>query len=109
MNESALPELPGGWVRTRLGAIAIIASGQTPKEISDLGKEGEIPFYKVSDMNKIGNNKFMIDSEIHLTKNNVEKFRIHVQNKGTVIFPKRGGAIATNKKRIHWSSVKKNL
>ncbi len=93
-------DLPDGWVWTTVGSIGTIASGQTPKGINELNSEGDIPFYKISDMNKIGNEKFMRNSEITLDDGEIERLGIHVRAQGTVIFPKRGGAIATNKKRI---------
>ncbi len=93
-------DLPDGWVWTTVGSIGTIASGQTPKGINESNSEGDIPFYKISDMNKLGNEKFMRNSEIALHDGEVERLRIHVRAQGTVIFPKRGGAIATNKKRI---------
>ena len=99
-DTSELPELPRGWVWTTVGSIGLIASGKTPKGINDLDLEGEIPFYKVSDMNKLGNEKFMRAAEITFNDGEIERLGIHVRKQGTVIFPKAGGAIATNKKRI---------
>ena len=101
--EPASPEasdLPRGWVWTTVGNIGKIASGQTPKGINDLVSKGDIPFYKISDMNKPENEKFMRNSGITLDEGGIERLGIHVRERGTVIFPKRGGAIATNKKRI---------
>ncbi len=99
-DTSELPELPNGWRWTMVGNIGLVASGQTPKGINDLNLDGEIPFYKISDMNKLGSEKFMQAAEITLDDNQTAKLGIHVRKQGTVIFPKRGGAIATNKKRI---------
>ena len=99
-NTSELPKLPNGWRWTTVGSIGLIASGKTPKGINDLDLEGEIPFYKVSDMNKLGNEKFMRAAEITLDNDQTAKLGIRVRERGTVIFPKAGGAIATNKKRI---------
>ena len=99
-DTSNLPELPNGWRWTTVGSIGLVASGQTPKGINDLNLEGEIPFYKISDMNKLGSEKFMRAAEIALDNDEIARLRIHVREQGTVIFPKRGGAIATNKKRI---------
>ena len=42
----------------------------------------------------------MRTAEITLDDCEIERLGIHVRERGTVIFPKRGGAIATNKKRI---------
>ncbi len=102
MNETnvGLSEQPEGWVWTTVSSIGLVASGQTPKGINDLDSKGKIPFYKISDMNKSGNEKFMRDTAIALDNAEIERLGIHVREQGTVIFPKRGGAIATNKKRI---------
>jgi len=35
-----------------------------------------------------------------LTENEIAKLKLNIQPENTIIFPKRGGAIATNKKRI---------
>lgn len=95
-----LPELPEGWVWTRVGEICQIISGQTPKGINEQGSEGEIPYFKVGDMNKLGNEIYMFHSDIALDLDVIDKLGLRIQDKGTIIFPKRGGAIGTNKKRI---------
>ena len=99
-DTSDLPKLPRGWIWATVGSIGLVASGQTPKGINDLNLDGEIPFYKISDMNKLGNERFMRAAEITLDDDQTARLGIHVREQGTVIFPKRGGAIATNKKRI---------
>ena len=63
-------------------------------------KDRPILFSKVSDMNLPGNER-----EIKTTNNTIDekaakRLRIKVHPEGTVIFPKIGGAIATNKRRI---------
>jgi type I restriction enzyme S subunit len=60
---------------------------------------GEIPWFKVGDMNEPGNERYMNKSEKYLSRTEVGGLRLTVFPLGTVIFPKRGGAIATNKKR----------
>jgi type I restriction enzyme M protein len=61
---------------------------------------GEIPFYKVSDMNTIGNEIYMHFSNNYVSTATIENERWSVVPHDTVIFPKIGAAIATNKKRI---------
>jgi type I restriction enzyme S subunit len=100
LDTKDLLHLPEGWIWTRIGEISRIISGQTPKGINRCGREGNVPYYKVNDMNKIGNERFMFDSEIFLNQNDIKRLKIHIQERGTIIFPKRGGAIATNKIRI---------
>lgn len=63
-------------------------------------KVGEIPFIKVSDMNLAGNEKYMTSSNNYISLETARDLNIKVHPSGTVIFPKIGGAIATNKRRI---------
>ena len=77
-----------------------IVSGNTPKGINNIKVAGEIPFFKISDMNTFGNDIYMKKANIMLAGKNINEMKIKIYPKGTVIFPKRGGAILTNKKRI---------
>jgi restriction endonuclease S subunit len=62
--------------------------------------DGEILFCKVSDMNLEGNNIFIKKTANTITADLARKIRVKIHKPGTVIFPKIGGAIATNKRRI---------
>lgn len=95
-----LPELPETWKWKRLGEIADIVSGNTPKKLNEASNKGNIPFYKVNDMNTSGNEVFMKKAKINLTVDEIREMKLRLFPKNTVIFPKRGGAILTNKKRI---------
>lgn len=88
------------WVECSLGEVFEIVSGSTPKGLKKVSGLGEIPFYKVSDMNHKGNEVFMKTSNIYLTVADFKNLKLKFYPKGTVIFPKRGGAILTNKKRV---------
>ena len=85
---------------TRLAAFAAIDSG-SGFPIADQGvSDGEFPFLKVSDMNLPGN-----EIEIKCWNNSIsssvrDRLRAKAFPANTVIFPKIGAAIATNKKRL---------
>lgn len=64
------------------------------------GKKGNIPFYKVGDMNSTGNEIVMCVSNNFVSAETAHVQKWTVFPAGTVIFPKIGAAIATNKKRI---------
>ncbi len=99
-DTTGLPALPEGWCWTTVEQIGRIESGQTPNGIVDaLVAEGDIPWFRVGDMNTSGNEKFMTQCGSWLKTVDAEQMKIHVRPVGTIIFPKRGGAIATNKKR----------
>lgn len=90
--------LPVGWSYVRLGSVLDVVSGGTPVGIErTTGRD--LPFYKVSDMNSDGNSHWMRQSKIWLSTDERDALGLTSFQKGTVIFPKRGGAILTNKKR----------
>ncbi|WP_193106988.1 restriction endonuclease subunit S [Brachybacterium sp. FME24] len=82
--------------------------GTLPEGVPFEGQAGGTLLAKVSDMNLAGNEK-----HIHRTALWTDKFtaRATTMDRGAVILPKRGAAIATNKKRISTrrSSLDPNL
>lgn len=91
---------PAGWQNVRLAELADVQSGAGfPIKHQSKVKNG-IPFYKVSDMNLPGNEREMISENNSITENIRKELGASLFPKGSIIFPKIGGAIATNKKRI---------
>lgn len=82
-----------GWEVKKLGEVATFYNGYTPKEI-ELMNSGEIPYFKVSDMNHVLNSKYLNYTTLFLNKG------CKTYPKNTIVFPKNGAAIATNKKRL---------
>ena len=62
--------------------------------------DGEIPFLKVSDMNLPGNEVQVVSWNNSTSPDILREMKAKAFPAGTVIFPKIGAAIATNKKRI---------
>lgn len=94
-----LGEIPGHWKNPSFKRVCKLKSGNSSvEEFSD----EEIPFVRVSDMNLPGNDMYIETSKSFVKRNSnlTSIFPI-----GSVIFPKRGGAILTNKRRI----VKKEI
>lgn len=82
-----------------IGSVATLQSGYAfPTALQ--GQAGTIPFYKVSDMNSVGNEVEMTYSNNYVTEELADSKKWAVSPAGTVVFPKIGAAIATNKKRI---------
>jgi type I restriction enzyme, S subunit len=83
-----------------MGEVAEIRSGWGfPNKFQ--GKTiGMYPFYKVSDMNLVGNETMMTKSNNFVDEDDAKKLGVKVAPPGTVIFPKIGAAVATNKKRL---------
>jgi type I restriction enzyme S subunit len=60
----------------------------------------QYPFFKVGDMNSLGNEKYMQVCQNTISEETRKKLGAVAFPKGTIVFPKIGAAIATNKKRI---------
>lgn len=86
-------EIPESWCWVRLGNIGILTAGKTPSN-DKLSKHGNIPYFKVLDMNSIGNEVYLVNTELFLFNSS------YIYPKNSIVFPKNGGALLTNKKRI---------
>lgn len=88
-------EIPSSWIWARITECGSFISGYTPKP-AELRSEGTIPYFKVSDMNTEGNELYLTITNNYLKDDNSKK----VYLKNTIVYPKNGGAVFTNKKRI---------
>ena len=97
---SELLSNPGeDWRSTTLGQIAKLVSGQAFPRKEQGGLMG-LPFIKVSDMNRPGNEIGITDAENFVTDEQVERMRLRISPAGTVVFPKVGAALMTEKRRM---------
>ncbi len=88
-------DIPENWQWVRLGEIGYFVSGYTPKN-DELNTSGKVPYFKVSDMNSKGNEFWLSETNFYLKGDCIKKF----YEKNTIVYPKNGGAIFTNKRRI---------
>ena len=91
------------WQARPLGQIATVRSGRTPNGLdrylaSTSTGLREIPFFKVGDMNS--HPTTLRTARTHLSVDDVTALKVEVLPTGAIVFPKVGGAIATNKKRV---------
>ena len=99
-DTTELPELPEGWAWASVVQVADVASGNTPAGVLEAVKgTGDVPWFKVGDMNHEENQQVMRRADAWLSTSEVKKLGLWQFPPNTVLFPKRGGAIATNKKR----------
>lgn len=93
-------DLPGNWSWSSVEQLAELVSGHTPKDAESCSNSGgDIGWFKVGDMNKPGNDVWLTNAEIKFDLQTALSLGMKPAPKGTIVFPKRGGAIATNKKR----------
>ena len=88
-------EIPDSWKWARITDCGSFISGYTPKP-DQLVNHGDIPYFKVADMNTKGNELFMSITRCYLSDKAPQKYFL----KNTIVYPKNGGAVFTNKKRI---------
>ena len=86
-----------GWAKRCIGDICTLKSGTSVGKNYEK-KSGDVAYIKVSDMNFAGNETEIVSSSRFLSRRDISENSIFPV--GTTIFPKRGGAIATNKKRL---------
>ena len=97
---TGLPALPAGWAWSSVEQLATLLSGHTPKDAGDYATaNAAVQWFKVSDMNRAGNEERLIAAQTAFDAATAESLGLKVAPAGTIVFPKRGGAIATNKKR----------
>ena len=87
-------DLPNGWEYVRLFSLGVLGGGYTPKQ-NELKPHGLVPYFKVADMNSAGNEKYLRYTNNYLA---FKPKKIFPSN--SIVFPKNGGAVFTNKKRI---------
>ncbi|NLL06582.1 MAG: hypothetical protein GX270_12540 [Clostridiaceae bacterium] len=88
-------EVPSNWVWTQLSYIADLKSGTTLPGDVEL-PDGKMLYIKVADMNLLDNQFEILSSSRYV--NTYNESQLIPEN--SILFPKRGGAILTNKKRI---------
>lgn len=83
-----------GWGLDTIGNLCTLKSGDSGANNTS---EGDLPYVKVGDMNIEANNPYITTSSTFVSRDENKKRIFPI---GTTIFPKRGGAIYTNKKRL---------
>ena len=93
-------EFNNKWGNYKLGQLGTFKSGIGFSDSQQGGTEG-IPFFKVSDMNNIGNETEMRNANNYVTQEQVMKNNWKVINETpAIIFAKVGAALMLNRKRL---------
>lgn len=81
------------WEYKKIDELGAIKSGYTPSS-DELASHGDYPYFKVAEMNLPGNEKYLMCSPSYLS-GEIKTFPAN-----SIVFPKNGAAVSTNKKRI---------
>jgi type I restriction enzyme, S subunit len=88
------------WPTVPLNRVADLESGFGFPRDHQGDSEQEFPFFRVSDMNLGGNDVLMANNTNTVSAGKLKELGARAFPAGTIIFPKIGAAIATEKKRI---------
>ena len=91
--------VPACWEVVRLGEVAEVRSGTGFPLARQGRRSGAYPFIKVSDMTLEGNETYIRTANNYVDDDDARDLRANIFAPDTVVFPKVGAAIATNKKR----------
>ena len=91
--------VPEGWSPKDLGEIAKFSGGSAFKEIYQGISTGSYPFIKVSDMNLLGNERYMTKANNWISEEIVNQAKIKLFPLDTTVFAKVGAALLLNRRR----------
>jgi len=95
-----LGEIPEYWEITAIKRFGDVQGGSGFPDVEQGFANEKIPFFKVSDMNLQANAVEMVESANTVSRNAARRLRAFVFPPNTIIFPKVGAALMTNKRRI---------
>lgn len=87
------------WEEKKLGELGKLVSGIGFPENEQGGLSG-IPFFKVSDMNNVGNEKEMQRANNYVSNKQIEDKKWNIISETSIIFAKVGAALLLNRKRL---------
>jgi len=90
----------GKWEKRELRKLGYFKSGSGFPEKYQGNETGEIPFFKVSDMNNFGNEIFMKNSNNYISKEINLNLKAFVFPRNSILFAKIGAAIFLERKRL---------
>lgn len=100
-RQTELGLLPEDWKVVELGEIGYFQSGVEFPLYLQGKKDGEYPVFKVSDLNNIGNEKFMSLSNNYIDEDVRKNIAGKIIPENAIIFAKIGAAIFLERKRIN--------
>ncbi len=99
-GKKRLPGFTGEWEKVKLSNLGKFASGSGFPNKYQNKNEGDYPFFKVSDMNNLGNEKYMKKANNYIDEDVRRQINASLFPKDTIIFAKIGAAIFLERKRL---------
>lgn len=95
-----LGKIPAHWDVVSLRRVAELGQGDAFAHALQGKEAGDFPWFKVGDMNRPGNEVEMRTADNYVDSDVAAATRARVFPRGTVIFPRVGAALLTNKRRL---------
>jgi len=99
-GKTRLPGFSGEWTHTTAGEVGHFRGGNGFPVRFQGASEGKYPFYKVSDMNNVGNEVVMQNSNNYVSEATRSSIGATVFPSGCIVFAKVGAAVFLERKRI---------
>jgi len=100
-----LGEIPKHWEGLPLKRVCQFSSGAGFPISAQGDIDQEILFAKVSDMNMVGNEREIVSAANTISRDSSRDLGAYIFPPKTIIFPKVGGALLTNKRRLLWEPL----
>jgi type I restriction enzyme S subunit len=98
-------EIPNNWKWVELDQLCDITSGNPAPQDKNLFKNGKVPFVRVQDMGRMGNNVYLLETRDYLNNEAAVKNNMKLFPKGSVLFTKSGMSILLNQRAILGSEM----
>lgn len=99
-GEVRLPGFDGEWKNGTIKDLGLLKGGSGFPERYQNEVSGEYPFFKVSDMNKLENDKYMMSANNYISQIIRKEIKATIIPKESIIFAKVGAALLLERKRI---------
>lgn len=95
-----LGSIPSHWDVVPLGRLGNVVQGNSFPHKYQGEESGDIPFFKVEDMNSSGNEQFLKRANNYISEDVADELDVTLVPKDAIAFPRVGAALLTNKRRI---------
>jgi type I restriction enzyme S subunit len=93
-------QVPKHWDVVQIRRVGTVDQGFAFSHAYQGNSSGEVAWFKVNDMNRPGNEIEMNSSTNYVSYQLTKELKVNLFPKGTVIFPRVGAALLTNKRRL---------
>lgn len=93
-------KIASDWAAATVGDVASVVGGAGFPTRLQGHRDLPVPFFKVSDMNRPGNERVLEQANNYVDAEMLREMRAKTHPAGTTVFPKVGAALLTNKRRM---------